>query len=196
MKRIARLIVMLLVAAPCALAQSAPPAQRTAPTQKSSPAPRADDSFGKTQLFQVVILTATVDGPEELKGLPKNAEKAISDIRNFLPYKSYHLLDSALLRAASHADRAETQLQGTLDGSSVDFRVAMNYREREGRLMVDHFQLVRLNIPGSRRDTGSTKVVLESSLGLVRGETVVVGTSKLGGEGRALIVLVTAIPTS
>lgn len=156
--------------------------------QTPTPAPRADSSFGKTQLFQIVILTGSIDGAEELKGLPKNAEKAISDLRNFLPYKHYVLVDSALLRMGSHAGPSQTSLQGKVDADTIDFVAAMRYREQDARISVDQFELVREHQQRRRS-------LLETSFALVRGETVVVGTSKLDGTGKALIVLVTAVPT-
>jgi hypothetical protein len=158
--------------------------------QTPPPAPRAESSFGKTQLFQIVILTGSADGPEVLKGLPKNAEKAINDIRNFLPYKHYVLVDSALLRMGSDAGGSQTSLEGKVDAETIGFVARMSYREREAKLSVDHFELARLSAGRGPR------ALLETSFGLVRGETVVVGTSKLDGAGKALIVLVTAVPTS
>ena len=46
-------------------------------------------------MFQIIVMTGSTEGPEELKGLPKNAEKAI---RDFLPYKRYVLVDAGLLQ--------------------------------------------------------------------------------------------------
>lgn len=178
MKRILSITSLILALAPCLAAQS------------EVVTPRAESGFGRTQLFQIVILTGTVEGPDALKGLPKNAEKAIEDIRNFLPYKRYVLVDSALLRIGSHGGASRTGLEGKVDAESIAFAARMSYREREGRLSVDHFELARVEA------TGRTRPLLETSFALTRGETVVVGTSKLDGAGKALIVLVTAVPAS
>lgn len=176
MKRIAMIAALFVILSPCLLAQ------------KEAPPPKADSTFGRTQLFQIIILTGTTDGPDELKDLPKNAEKAIHDIRNFLPYKRYVLVDVALLRMGSHAGVGQTELQGKVESATIEFVARMSYREQDGKLAVDHFALARMD--------QQRRTVLETSFGLVRGETVVVGTSKLNGEGKALIVLVTAVPTS
>ncbi len=176
MKRIVIATAILLLVSTSAFAQS------------EIPAPKADSSFGKTQLFQIIILTGSTEGPEELKNLPKNSEKAIRDIRDFLPYKRYVLVDSGLLRMTSHAGPSQTTLTGKIGGSTVEFETGMRYREQEGKLSVERFQLIRMD--------PKPRAVLETSFGIARGETVVVGTSKLNGDGGALIVLVTAVPTS
>src|SRR5205809_274768 len=56
------------------------------------------NATGRTQLFQIVLVRGSMNGNEEIVGVPKNAEKAVRDIRDFLPFKSYRVLDTGLLR--------------------------------------------------------------------------------------------------
>ena len=185
------LIALVLLTAPIAFAQTAPRAETV------QPSPRAGDA--KSQLFQVVLLTASIDGPESLTGLPKNAEKAIQDIKDFLPYRSYRLLDSGLLRAVTGSTSSEVLLNGDAEGDR-EFRATLRYRDRDSgeSFAVEQFILY---LSPDKRSTPlpagyapvAAKKLIDTSFAIARGETVVVGSSKLNGSGKAVIVLLTAL---
>ncbi len=103
-------------------------------------------------------------------------------MQEYLPYKSYKPLASGLLRTT--LGRAG---QGTLASPGTsEYRIMLRIQGEPGEgqgLFVDHFRL------GDRHDS-----LLDTSFRLDRGETVVVGTSKLNGSDDALIVLLTALP--
>ncbi len=158
-----------------------------------------------TYLIQVSLLAASKTGQNELADLPQNTRQAIEDVRQFLPFKSYRLLDTALVRT----DRgARTTLTGP---DNREFRAAFSFgrhqvvaerMEKKGKLMVQSFELVEkveLSPPqlSSGGDRGApvspaSRPVLSSSVAAELGQTVVVGTSRLNGGDEAMIVLFTA----
>ena len=152
--------------------------------------PSASFAAESTRLFQVVLLRASMSGADELTTLPKNAGKAVADIRDFLPYKSYRVLDSGLLRAA---ERAAASLH--LDQYDVRVTFKMN---GANKLNVSPFTLERVHKPGTTplppgvAPPAPEKPPISTSFSVDAGETIVVGSSKLAG-GDALVVLFTAL---
>ena len=153
-----------------------------------------------THLVQISLLAASKTGPSELTDLPENTRQAIEDVRRFLPFKSYRLLDTALVRT----DRgARTTLTGPDDR---EFRAAfsLNPPPISGSLLVRSFELVeKVELPaamlvGNGDSPGpvspANKPVLSSSFTAEIGQTVVVGTSRLNGGDEAMMVLFTALP--
>lgn len=152
----------------------------------------------RTLLFQIILLRASMNGPDELSGLPKNAHKAVADIRDFLPFKSYRILDSGLLRA-SESSGGSLRMEGV---PPQQYDVRLTFRTSGNRLNVSNFTLDRV-----RKTPASTppplgagvaplppeKPPISTSFSVDTGETIVVGSSKLGG-GDALVVLFTALP--
>ena len=148
---------------------------------------------GSTQLFQVVLVRGANSGPEELVGIPKNAEKAIRDIHDFLPFKSYKLLDSGLLRIS---DSGKIRLDGI---PPQQYDVSVAWRPAAGnKLSVWNFQVVPVRVAGGTPlpkgvAPQADHPVIDTSFSINLGETIVVGSSKLGGDV-ALVVLLTAVP--
>jgi hypothetical protein len=135
--------------------------------------------------------------------LPENVRPAVEDVRQFLPYKSYRILDVALVRS----DRlARTSMKGP-DGAAYDVEVSFSPRPEEGRIVVSRFQVARTETPRplTRIETDqlewqsaaapeAPRSVVETSFTADLGKTVVVGSSRLDGGQTALIVLFTALP--
>ncbi|HEY2090662.1 MAG TPA: hypothetical protein VGJ81_02150 [Thermoanaerobaculia bacterium] len=162
-------------------------------TTPAPPAPIATSSSGHTQLFQVVLVRGATSGAEELVGIPKNAEKAIRDIHDFLPFKSYKLLDSGLLRID---DSGKIRLDG-VPPQQYDIDVAWR-PVSANKLTIWNFQVVPVRIPGGVPlgkgiAPQADRPVIDTSFTIDVGETIVVGSSKLGGDV-ALVVLFTALP--
>jgi len=183
MKRLL-LLLMITIALPLAASDNEAPVAPEA-------TPKA--SGGANQLFQVILLRGTTTGNSEIVGLPKNAEKAIRDMRDFLPFKSYRLLDSALLRVQ---DLGKARLSG-IPPQQYEVRVA--YRAMpNGKLSIWEFKIVAMKLPGATPLPAGVApeaehAVIDTSFTVDLGETIVVGSSRLGGE-QALIVLFTALP--
>jgi hypothetical protein len=270
--------VLLPAAVACALFASAPAHARQAaeaPIKKLTnpePAPRRG--------FNVVLLLGDMQDAGGLDTVPVAARKALSDMKDFLPYKGYRLLDTQWVLASSSGP-AITRLRGVEDqdydlelraatafqpgpqgynqtGISVRFflreandgtfaatgdasRTPFHPKEMEKadastrEISREIFQLERerddlqILINKGRKQvevgtkdpeevkrqetqlaavtrritelkqslaTASTKAagraVIDTSFRMDDGETVVVGTSKVKGSGKALIALLTA----
>ncbi len=143
-------------------------------------APEAEPEIGTT-LFQIVVLVGGQEDKEPGANVPANATKALDDIRQFLPYKSYRMVDMALIRSL----REGRGLMAGPDGEDyiVEFS---NSRTRRARILVEGFKLT----DGDRQ---KNQVLIDTSFEVTMGETIVVGSSKLGGGDEGLIVLFTAI---
>jgi hypothetical protein len=69
----------------------------------------------RRQGFSVVLLLGDVQGPESLDGVPTAARKALTDTKDFLPYKHFRLLDSQWTLCCSGTTSAITRLRGLDD---------------------------------------------------------------------------------
>ena len=160
-------------------------------------------------LFQLVLLVGSTEGESKLEGVSANVVKALDDIREFLPYKNYRVVDTQLMRSAG-------RMEGLVSGpEGQDYRVEMGFtaNPEQSKILVRRFSLSDYGgthtISTGRSDTGSgqssvsggvvraprgPRRLIESSFSLEVGETIVVGSSKLNGGGEALLVLLTAIP--
>jgi hypothetical protein len=145
-----------------------------------------------SQVFQVVLLQAENNGDAGLSRLPAPASRALADAREFLPYSGYTLLGSALLRTDA---RASSIVNGP---DERDYRAELTYRDEVGthghRLVVQRFSLDRVASARAANEQAYEYLpVLDTSFSMKPGETVIVGTSKLEGAGRALVVLLTSV---
>jgi len=155
------------------------------------------DANRSTQGFQVTLLLASVSG-ESSPDLPKAARQAVEGLRDFLPYKSYKVLDFAWVRTAGIS---QTQVKGPDDRA---FNVMIRYDDpeaNEGKIFIRNFSLEDAKDATSYSSDAavllrSSNRLISTSFGMEIGETVVVGTSRLNGDGKALVVLLTAIPAS
>lgn len=132
------------------------------------------DTPPRTQVFQMFLLQAT-DSATDYPELPAGAHQALRDLRSLLPFGGYELLDSGMMRT-SH--QVGTRLN---PGFMVSFRYLLG-PSPESPLHIDSF---RLDAPDRR--------LMDTSFSMKRGETVVVGTSRLNGGDKALVVLLTAV---
>jgi hypothetical protein len=126
-----------------------------------------------------LLLGDTEAGPSGT--LSPAAAKAIADLKDFLPYKRFHVLDTLPiigLRSPTVKLRAPT-------GDQYDF--TMNATERPGNTIA---VMLRLLDPGSSARQPAT--LIDTQFNMAVGETVVVGTSRLEAT-KALILLVTSV---
>jgi len=175
------LLLSLVFALPAFAQTPAPPAPRPA-------------TITDTQLFHVVLLRASRSGADDTEGLPKAALKALDDLREFLPFKHYRLLDSELMRLA----------QGV--GGKVamaPYQVKFAYERTGEKLAISAFtvmpaQAIEQPTPragdheSSRIAPAAVKPLISTAFQMDRGETIVVGSSRIAGD-EALIVLLTAV---
>ncbi|MDX1997835.1 MAG: hypothetical protein SF066_08960 [Thermoanaerobaculia bacterium] len=167
-----------------------PPAASPTPLPSETPAPRApSEADEQSQLFSVALVLAD-NSPAAAAKLPPALDKAIGDVRDFLPFKSFRLLDSGLIR---------TRRDGSLflrGDNGREFRVQMVLYPSDNHGVPSFvFETFRLE---TRPATGAVMekpvTVLTASFRVDRGETVVVGSAKLESVDGAIIVLLTAVP--
>jgi hypothetical protein len=189
----------LALAAGLANAQDA---QEAPAAPEAAAHPRAAGA-GKSAMFQIALVLADNEPSKEPpQALPKGLQKALADIQDFLPFKSYRLYDSALVRSTGEA---RAKLKGP-DGQ--EYVAAFSFREDGGAgrsgYLVDPFSLDRVPTPSPSPSQppqplprGVAPRAVEapqaSSFRIRPGETVVVGSSGLPG-GRSLIAVLTALP--
>jgi len=168
-------------------AAPAPPMERPVPTARPSGDP------GKSMMFQIALVQAdNLAGALPQQAVPKGVQKALADIQDFLPFKSYRLLDSSLVRGSGEA---HARLTGP---NEQEYDAGFMFREAGDGILIDPFNLVKTPKPsGQPLPPGAAPRALEptqtSSFRIRRGETVVVGSSRIN-DSSALIVVLTALP--
>ncbi|HET9359453.1 MAG TPA: hypothetical protein VFO58_06875 [Vicinamibacterales bacterium] len=215
------------------------------------------------QGYSIVLVQGDMQSASSAEGLPKAAQQALSDLKDFLPYKAYALLDSGwVLGPSSAATRLrgpsgqdlQAQVTAVADDEPRHIRINFELREaspsrvshvgnaslanltsRQNIALAERHQLTaqyesarkkyndnhpdvraltaRLNQSAAQLDFlrreierftphepgtqpahhAGTAVLIDSSFTMLVGETVVVGTSRVGGD-KALIALLTAVP--
>jgi hypothetical protein len=148
-------------------------------------------------MFHIALIIAENEPAASApQSLPKGVEKAIADIRDFLPYKSYRIIDSALLRANG---TGKADLKGP-NGDRYSARLSFEASSGKGSFLIDQFALTRHQPPSPNAKPLPPNIAplppeqpLVSSFRISRGETVVVGSSSLGA-GKAMVVVLTALP--
>ena len=128
--------------------------------------------------FSVVLLLGEQQGSVPAEGLSPSALRAIADIKEFLPYKGYRVLDTQWVAGSWHA--SSKGRIASLDNFILDFFI-----ETDGT-------------GGARfRLGGGSNPLLDNSFAIKAGETVVVGTSRVMASrpqpDAAMIVLLTAV---
>lgn len=212
--------LLALLAGPALAQQGAPPPARAEEPRVGTPSPAppgdaerlqakvfamSEENRTESRLFHVALVLAErgPDGDGDGR-LPAAVQKALDDIRDFLPYDRYRVVDSALVRSAGNG---EATLRGP-DGTPHRASFLFTETEVDGRTMLDvrHFALHRgsREMPAPRERSGGPAVApeaperpLSASFRMDVDETVVVGSSSLEGGAsgqRALIVLLTAVP--
>lgn len=141
--------------------------------------------------LQLLLVEASKDGSGIDKSIPAEATKALQDVREFLPFSGFRLLDSGWMTSSG---RGQLQLSGK-DGRVYLAGIAFSQELRlEGTVLAVSPLSIRSIPTNDATPEGDPRYreVMSSNLTLSVGETVVVGTSRLNGGDRALIVLLTA----
>lgn len=179
------------------------------------------DETRETRLVQINLLAASKSGNSDLSDLPANTRKAIEDIQDFLPFKSYKILDTSLVRALVTSPRrggrrATTFMTGP-DGAKLQVKLSLTGERDSHEIYVNEFEVAQdvmsrfrpmTLTPEQQRqvDPDTTPAIapradlldkgalISTSFTANIGQTVVVGSSRLNGGDEALIVLFTALP--
>jgi hypothetical protein len=197
-----------LVGSSPSLAQQAAGAGTTAQTARASDA--------VLQGFSVVLVLGDLQGTAATDDVPQAARKALTDMRDFLPYKSYKLLDASWVMCCaqlgrrggpgSPALRQQANVQQLLRGpEDQEYELQLRAHQLDdGRISVS-FEMT--SMPGPLEKLASdakmqpregpfhdkTRPLIDADFTMSVGETIVVGTSKLRGGTKALIALLTAV---
>jgi hypothetical protein len=151
----------------------------------------------RVQGFSVLLLLGETQGTTQPDNISAPARKALADIKDFLPYKSFRVLDTLWLAGSDNGNKSG-RLRGPdetadRDQQTYDFELRTFQRvpgaapgTQDGSLNRAQFKLV------ARAANGGPIVMLDNSFNIGAGETVVVGTSRVQGD-KALIVLLTAV---
>jgi hypothetical protein len=209
------------------------------------------------QGFSVVLVLADLTTATAQDDVPPAARRALADMKDFLPYKSYKLLDAAWLLGQGSSggvtrlrgpDEQEYELRlSAYPVPSSNGRVQVQFSLRDGGIEHIDTTVVRDNArrttmemeikareaeldrlqrelqeaksrndatqvrslerriaavrdamaltkSAQNRKSMPSRAIMDTSFAMDVGETVVVGTSRLRGNTRALIALLTAVP--
>ena len=145
----------------------------------------------RVQGFSVLLLLGETQGAAQPDNISAPARKALSDIKDFLPYKSYRVLDTLWI-AGSDAGGSSGGLRG-FENENYEFQLRTFSLVNGAKPGTPDAALGRAQFQlQTRNPTGPTTTMLNNSFNISAGETVVVGTSRVQGE-RALVVLLTAV---
>jgi len=156
-----------------------------------------EDRQPRTHGFQILLLAASLKPGGGGTEVPANVQKALADLKGFLPYKGYEVLDTAWLSGTQERDMGARLVDHQGAGYQIELRFHDTGSAADRSLFVDGFRLKAdpFKPPGTpeMRPGG---VLIDTSFGVKEGETIVVGTSKTTGSNEALVVLVTAVGAS
>ena len=156
-----------------------------------------EDTQPRTHGFQILLLAASLKPGGGGQEVPANVQKALADLKGFLPFKSYEVLDTAWMSGTQ--DRGmEARL---VDRQGAVYDVALQFHDMGSTaaptLFADVFRLRAEPFrPEGAKETRPGASLIDTSFGVKERETIVVGTSKVAGSTEALVVLVTAVPAS
>jgi hypothetical protein len=68
---------------------------RQAPPSRKADSPARSGAAGGIQGFSVVLVVGSAQGTGASDGVPEAARKALADMKDFLPYKRYQLIDAS-----------------------------------------------------------------------------------------------------
>jgi len=190
--------------------------------------------------FSVVLLLGETQSAASGEALPPAPalRKALSDVKDFLPYKSYRVLDTQWLRGGSTRmkglDDQEYDVELIVDtipiaplctkdcvlnvlfhlqevgapaNSSEEFGRSVPAGEMEKRRAELQRELASGSVAEGARPRVADEIaqltkqirlararkLIDSRFQMALGETVVVGTSKIGGGDKGLVVLLTSV---
>lgn len=145
------------------------------------------DTGRLTQEFQLLLVEASKDSEGMDQELPPHARAALQDVREFLPFSRFDLLDSGWIKSSGRG-------QVDLGGGATRYEAHLVF---DPKIELDGVVLAIQNLEVQVRystDSGErVRNLIRSSLTMKVGETAVVGTSKLNGGDKAVIVLLTAL---
>ena len=105
--------------------------------------------------FSVVLVLGDMQGGTTAENVPAAARKALADMKDFLPYKSYRLLDSAWILGSGNVS---TRLRG-LDDQEYNLNLSGGSSREEPKTLRISFQL-RDAEPGKPNDAADAEAAI------------------------------------
>lgn len=139
----------------------------------------------KLRGFTITLALGEIDGGRSTGAFTPAATKALADLKDFLPYKSYRPLDTVWIIGLNGPHQF---LRGP-DGQKHEFTMSSALIS-PAVIRVGTLRLWDATPPESK---SQPPLLIDTAFNLSVGETVVVGTSRID-SGRGLILLVTAAP--
>ena len=179
-----------------------PPAPPAAPAPLPAPGsarPPASVRTGPRLTSLSAVLVAGDEGPAPAgRGsapqleVPDAAKKALASISSFLPYKTYSMVDAGLISVSSNSGGVIGLRDPALEGTSL--RLFLNPQTPPPGVDTYDIRVALSEVDATKPDYNKTsRSVISASVNIALGETVVVGTSRIGGGRKAYVLLLTAI---
>ena len=137
----------------------------------------------KLRGFGVILVLGEIESGRTAGTFTPAAAKALADLKDFLPYKSYRLLDTVWMIGLDGPHQFLRDADGQKHGFSMRSTLLS-----PSAVKVD---MLRLWGVASSDPKHSSEVLIDTNFNLKVGETIVVGTSRIDSD-RGLILLVTA----
>lgn len=138
--------------------------------------------------FTVTLALGEIEGGRSNGTFTPAATKALADLKDFLPYKSYRPLDTVWMLGLN----GPHQFLLGQDGQKHEFYMRSTLISPLA-IKVDLLRLWDVAPSGPRPPGPPLAALIDTSFNLKVGETVAVGTSRIDSN-RGLILLVTAAP--
>jgi hypothetical protein len=123
--------------------------------------------------------------------IPPAVQQVLADVQDFLPFRNYRLHDAGLVGSSGGTIRLRGGTAASVFQVSLGrpTRVALDSSQRPAVGLWLQFELSEI--------AGSTSTdVLQTDVTLAVGETVVVGTSRVRGQGLIAFITAVASPSS
>jgi hypothetical protein len=188
--------VCVLLGTVSASAQQTRPFIDPAVPHTGGPAPETGPTL--QWLSVVLLMGSTAPGTADADDIPPAVQRALADVRAFLPFTSYQMYDAGLMGPPLRNRTTRLRLRGASSQQTLEATVSAlgtgTGPVTRGPLSLN-FALAEVDAPPAGREGGlSTRALMGNVVSLDVGETIVVGTSRIRGTG--LIVLLTAVPAT
>jgi len=125
--------------------------------------------------YSLTLLAGETESSPLPDGLSPQARKALADVKDFLPFKGYRILDTQWFAGSDGGATVHGNFRGLTEAQLLPFTLSASRLNQKFTLWKDQ-----------------SSIVLDVTFTQHVGETVVVGTSKIQGD-KALIVLMTIV---
>jgi hypothetical protein len=107
------------------------------PADVGEPPKKLSDADVARQGFSIVLLLGDMQGADTPDTVPPAARRALADVKDFLPYKAYKLLDTQWVLCCSGGGSAITRLRG-LENEDYELEIR-SFPEPQSRLSIRFF---------------------------------------------------------